>query len=69
MSFLKTRQINISIEFKTFELFWTPNNIQNNNFEFLEQICSKRVLSVQNKKVNITAESRTIEVMLVQNFT
>ena len=43
---LETKNVNITIEFSIFELVLAEISAWTDNFEFLDQVCSKRVFSV-----------------------
>ena len=49
------------IEFLIFELAWLLNLGITDNFNFFDQIGSKRVFPVENKKMNIAIELRIFQ--------
>ena len=56
------------IEFLIFELAWLSNLGITDNFNFFDQICSKRVFPVENKKMNITIELRIFQLFKETKF-
>ena len=56
------------IEFLIFELAWLLNLGITDNFNFFDQICSKRVFPVENKKMNIAIELRIFQLFQETKF-
>ena len=46
----KTKKMNIAIEFCIFHLVWTSSFILSDNFDSLDQICSRRVFPAEYKR-------------------
>ena len=65
---LKTKKVNIPIEFCIFELVQVSSFTWTGHFDFLDQIFPKRVFQVENKKLNITIEFCIFELVYVPSF-
>ena len=63
-----TKKVNIAIEFCVFSLCKQQISLFTHNFEYLEQICAKRIFPVENKKLNITIEFYKIKLVYLPNF-
>ena len=63
----KTGVCYTAMEFYIFELFFLSNFTWTNNFEFLDQICPRKIWS-KTEKLNIIIEFRLFKLVLVPNF-